>query len=339
MSYEQLAPALLLAKAKELARRYRESVAELVAVIAEIDRRKAYTEASRFSTFEFCVKDLGLSEDDAFKMIRSARAATDRPEVLSFLAEGSLTARTVALLAPDKREPDFVELLDRARGRTVNEVERIMAERRPEPAIADRVRALGTPAPAGSHEPMLYSFQFSADQELKRLLGRLRDVLSHKYPKGRFEDILKEALRDYLGRHAPLLTKPIDEGPIKNPRARRAAPSIRDQVWKRDGGRCTFVNAEGKRCEATRWLEVDHVKPWAFGGRSDDPANLRLLCRAHNQAEARRLFGDSARPGGGVQQPLPGFPQAGPPGVLIGEPSAEQADGQVERLEDGDDAP
>ena len=29
------------------------------------------------------------------------------------------------------------------------------------------------------------------------------------------------------------------------------------------------------------------------GGRSDDPANLRLLCRAHNAIEARRVFGDA----------------------------------------------
>jgi hypothetical protein len=29
------------------------------------------------------------------------------------------------------------------------------------------------------------------------------------------------------------------------------------------------------------------------GGRSDDPAGLRLLCRGHNRVEAKRLLGDS----------------------------------------------
>ncbi|MDE2143013.1 MAG: HNH endonuclease [Elusimicrobia bacterium] len=41
-------------------------------------------------------------------------------------------------------------------------------------------------------------------------------------------------------------------------------------------------------------MEFDHVTPRASGGPSDDPANLRLLCRAHNDLEARRIFGDAA---------------------------------------------
>jgi len=39
-------------------------------------------------------------------------------------------------------------------------------------------------------------------------------------------------------------------------------------------------------------LEYDHIRPLSLGGRSDDPANVRLLCRAHNALEARRILGD-----------------------------------------------
>ena len=34
-------------------------------------------------------------------------------------------------------------------------------------------------------------------------------------------------------------------------------------------------------------LEFDHIIPWAQGGLSDDPDNIRLLCRTHNQWTAR----------------------------------------------------
>jgi 5-methylcytosine-specific restriction endonuclease McrA len=37
-------------------------------------------------------------------------------------------------------------------------------------------------------------------------------------------------------------------------------------------------------------LEFDHIDPVACGGESTK-ANLRLLCRAHNQHAAERAFG------------------------------------------------
>ena len=70
--------------------------------------------------------------------------------------------------------------------------------------------------------------------------------------------------------------------------------AVRDAVWVRDAGRCAFLSPEGERCPATRWLEIDHIIPFALGGSSDDMANLRLFCRAHNQLLARRIFGEAA---------------------------------------------
>ncbi|MBI4387063.1 MAG: HNH endonuclease [Elusimicrobia bacterium] len=70
----------------------------------------------------------------------------------------------------------------------------------------------------------------------------------------------------------------------------RHIPSwVRKKVWQRDAGRCAYIGPERIRCGETAWLEWDHIIPWVLGGSSNDPANIRLLCRAHNQSEARRL--------------------------------------------------
>jgi hypothetical protein len=66
--------------------------------------------------------------------------------------------------------------------------------------------------------------------------------------------------------------------------------AIRRAVFERDGERCTFTDADGNRCTATTWLELDHVEPRALGG-AHDLANLRVRCRAHNQLHAERTFG------------------------------------------------
>jgi 5-methylcytosine-specific restriction endonuclease McrA len=66
--------------------------------------------------------------------------------------------------------------------------------------------------------------------------------------------------------------------------------SVRNDVVRRDGGRCTFVDRNGERCTETVALQVDHVRPRALGG-SDETANLRAMCAAHNRLLAERTFG------------------------------------------------
>ena len=72
--------------------------------------------------------------------------------------------------------------------------------------------------------------------------------------------------------------------PTAKPRATgRAIPAAtRRQVWRRDEGRCRYVDPQtGRRCNSRHLIEIDHIRPYALGGGAD-PANLRLLCRAHH---------------------------------------------------------
>lgn len=71
----------------------------------------------------------------------------------------------------------------------------------------------------------------------------------------------------------------------------RAVPAdVRREVWERDGGRCTFVSEDGRRCDSRWKLELDHVVPAALGG-PPTTSNLRLRCRGHNLLHAVDVFG------------------------------------------------
>ena len=61
---------------------------------------------------------------------------------------------------------------------------------------------------------------------------------------------------------------------------------VKSAVWARDDGRCAWRAEDGTVCGSKDWIEYDHVKPYAKGGRSDDARNIRLVCRQHNQAAA-----------------------------------------------------
>ena len=66
---------------------------------------------------------------------------------------------------------------------------------------------------------------------------------------------------------------------------------LRDFVLVRDGYRCKHVGPEG-RCSATRYLQIDHVWPFALGGvRSLNADDYQTLCASHNLHRARKTFG------------------------------------------------
>ncbi len=95
-----------------------------------------------------------------------------------------------------------------------------------------------------------------------------------------------QARQEATDRQAAAGTKPAaDVTPTaKSCAAGRAIPAaVRRHVWQRDGGRCSYLDRRtGRRCNSRHRIEIDHILPYALGGGAD-PANLRLLCRAHHR--------------------------------------------------------
>jgi len=66
--------------------------------------------------------------------------------------------------------------------------------------------------------------------------------------------------------------------------------SVRNRVWLRDGGTCTYVHGNGGRCKQTSMLEIDHCVMVCRGGTNEE-SNLVLRCRFHNQFMAEQELG------------------------------------------------
>ncbi|MBI3299360.1 MAG: HNH endonuclease [Elusimicrobia bacterium] len=153
-------------------------------------------------------------------------------------------------------------------------------------------------------EPLSFQrilFRFTGSSELRRKYDRALGLGLGRAGGRSLEAAFEEALDTWLEKSDPerrharrqgaRRSIAVQEEAGKN-RSRRIPVALRDQVWNRDGGRCTYAGKDGDRCPETKWLEIDHVIPFALGGSSNDPSNLRLSCRAHNQLWARRIFGE-----------------------------------------------
>ena len=79
-------------------------------------------------------------------------------------------------------------------------------------------------------------------------------------------------------------TRAATSAPKRSAPAARAIPAaVKRHVWNRDGGRCSYVDPRSRRrCASRHLLQIDHVFPYALGGRAE-PANLRLLCATHHR--------------------------------------------------------
>src|SRR5205085_3070175 len=121
-------PALLRGLA-DLTGQDRTTTASLLAHLAEVDARKLYLPAACPSMVHYCVRELRLSEDEAYKRVRAARAGREYPAIFVALAEGRLHLSAVVLLAPHLSPVNASELLSACAGKTRFEIQRLLAQR------------------------------------------------------------------------------------------------------------------------------------------------------------------------------------------------------------------
>jgi len=263
----------------------RKQMAWFLAGLAEVDKRRLYAPMGYPSLKEFCIQEMGLSENSALKRIQAARLGQKFKEVYSLVEEGFQTLSTLCLLSPVLTGRNRDVLFEETKNKSKREVQRIIQKHCPNhnPPKPDEIHCVSETR---------VELKFEAGTEFEAKLQKAKELLSHKYPAGKLEDILGDALSALLAQIDPELAKPTTFTKKARETSRYIPRGMRIDVWKRDGGACTFVSESGKKCGSRRYLEWDHITPFAHGGLSN-LQNLRLLCNAHNQLEARRKFGKS----------------------------------------------
>ncbi|HEY8142496.1 MAG TPA: hypothetical protein VIG06_07495 [Kofleriaceae bacterium] len=329
--------------------------------LGEVEARRLYLPAACSSMHVYCVRVLGMSEDQAFKRIRAARAARRFPAVAAAVAEGRLHLSGVVLLAPHLTEESAAGLVGEASGKSKMEIEILLARRAPRPDVPERLErvaeqaVLVVPAPVGAVAPApvgqavapapvgqavapepvgqavapepvgqavapepvgqavapeppgpgaakavplspeRFALQVTISQATQQKLLRAQALLRHQVPSGDLAEVLDRALDALLDKvEGKKFGKTAAPRKAKNSRVKRTVPrALRREVVARDGARCSFVAGDGRRCEETGFLELDHVVPVSRGGTAS-VEGVRILCRAHNQYEAERILGPEA---------------------------------------------
>ena len=170
----------------------------------------------------YCTRVLGMSDDQAFKRIRAARAVRRFPIVGVAVAEGRLHLSGVVLLAPHRTDDNAPELVAEAGGKSKAEIEIMLARRAPRADVAERLErvaeqtVLVAPGPVGGVargpdgrvapgparaaatvaplSPERFALQLTIDEATRSKLLRAQALLRHQVPSGDLAEVLDRAL-------------------------------------------------------------------------------------------------------------------------------------------------
>ncbi|MBE7483275.1 MAG: IS4 family transposase [Polyangiaceae bacterium] len=204
----------------------------------------------------------------------------------------------------------------------------------------------GTPAPPAQAprprveplSPESVRVEFSAHAAFRDKLEQARALLSHTVPSGDLATILERALDLLIERETKRRAgagKPRKRRETK-PGSRHVPVEVQRAVRERDGDQCTFTDAEGRRCSANRqsgraggapspdangrealtrgktlnateFLTIEHIDPFAKGGPTTvdncclhgcsgkrNPGSFRSLARVIHRSRGARSCGNGA---------------------------------------------
>ena len=276
----------LLKNTKRLAGTERKLLAEVLRHLAEIQRRKLFSPQYK-SLYEYTIKELGYSEDQAARRISAMRLIQELPTVEAQVVNGSLSLTSLSLAQTHFRnesldDEEKIETLRALENKTSREVARELLKRSSNPAklIPDIVR----PVSATMNELRLVVSDPALDK-----ISRVKGLIAHQNPhltNGElFELVLDLALEIWnparTNEKSPAAPR-VKVGKSLPENVRRPSTALKKDVWRKANGRCEL-------CQSHFRLEIDHQVPFALGGKTVRE-NLRLLCRNCNQREAVRVF-------------------------------------------------
>jgi hypothetical protein len=285
----------LLLRTPRVVRSERGATVEVIEHLAEIGRRKLFLGEACSSLYRYCRDRLGYSEDEAHKRAQVAKTANEIPGVLNELREGSIHLTGLFLLSRRLTAENAEVLFEEARGKSRRAIERMLASRFP----SAEVDCAGRIVPLSATRARV---EFTASTSFCEKLTRAQDLCSHSVPSGAFGPLLERALdvliaqelkrRDGASRSTAARDSEVARGERTLTEGSRHIPvAVARAVRARDGERCTYEDALGRRCEERRFLTLEHRHPYALGGEPS-VENLCVLCQAHNSYAAVNVFGE-----------------------------------------------
>lgn len=266
MNLKHLTDQQLHIDTKNLASYERKITAQLLHHFREIEARKLFSEYGYKSLYAYAVQELGFSEAAAVRRINASRLLKQLPEIEKKIENGDLTLSNLSKAA-DKFKQDKItdvefqkEVISTIENSSTKECEKVLSEIIVPNNLPIEPVKLFHPIHINMSDETYNKFEevrgLLAHRRLNRdeMFGKIFEITAEQLTKEKFKTNSKLAPASSDTRYIPA--------------------GLKKAVHERDR-KCV-------KCRSTYALEVNHIVPYALGGKTE-LSNLNLLCFNCNQ--------------------------------------------------------
>ena len=306
---------------RNLAQKERDLLHEVLHTIKEIDSRRTYLDLGFGSLFDYLVQGVGYSEGSAQRRIDAARLLKEIPEMAEKIQSGKIKLNQISLIQKAAREvfrtqavkvtaEEKIELLNKLGSKSHLESQKEVASFFDLPSLEQTKQKV--------QADNSVRVEFTLSKEAFEKLKLAQELLSHAVPTQDLALFLEHVCDKVIKQrvHAVASTSPsvpVDKLAVAsssddtsiavktkqttavankqvrvaaNVAARLSLQLKRDVLATQQC--CQFKSPiTGKTCGNKWFAQVDHKQSrWAKG--QNDPDNLQILCRQHNQLKYRQ---------------------------------------------------
>jgi len=290
----------------ELVKSERKITDEILKLIQNLDSTKAFAELGYSSLFDYLTRGHKYSEGAAQRRISAARLIKELPEIQSEITSGKINLTQLSKLAIAVKQEQKSsghrvlaskkkEIVLRLQNKNNFETEKILSqELNYSPSPSEKV--------IPKNEDIILTLKLSKPQYEK--LQKAQNYLSHSQHDSGFAEIIEVLCEKLIRQKEEVKTQKQDSKQESNLTATVAVENSEKTkqkihrtfipkathryIFNKAKNCCEYISPlTGGKCQSRYQLQLDHKTPLAKGG-GNNPENLRVLCRAHNLAEARR---------------------------------------------------
>lgn len=288
------ADSTLLDEVKDLVRKEKEIIIEVIEYLKEIEIRKLHLARGYSSMFVFATEFLGYSEAEAHIRIQAARLTQLLPEVTALIETGEMTLSVAATTQTHFRKENLRRKEKGQAALTIQEKREVL-----DLVSGSSRREAEQNLNIHFAQQSAKSLHFHASPELQEKIERLMGLMAHKNFErdlGKMVEILvdqelaKYEKRNSLSEKNMAMThvEHLAQSSGVSYRSLYIPQKTRSLVWAKYKGKCTFTDPTTRRaCESRHGIQIDHCHPFSKGGIGA-VQNLTLLCANHNRWKADR---------------------------------------------------
>jgi hypothetical protein len=297
MDLSKLTDDMLLDRTEKLVGSERKITHMILWHVNEVERRRLYAILGFSSMMDYLIEHLKYNSSSAYERLQASRLLRKLPQLADRLENGTLNLTQLVqvnvCLNKEAKAGNEVSL-----EQTIQVFEQIESLNKFE---TQKALAVEFNQPIQIHEVIKPQRDNSIRMELSfsveemEILKQARELLSHSLPNATWAQAItylaKQQVQKVMGKEKPAKTNSTANSTQSFPAAgvRKAIKvTTRRALLKKAQSCCEYVDPISKRrCSGKYQLQIDHIFPLALGG-SNDPSNLRVLCRTHNILSAQQ---------------------------------------------------